>query len=55
MTTVIVSSGTVTNFPEGGGHLWVRMQYMQALRLAGCDVYWMERFRRGGDPEARGR
>jgi hypothetical protein len=44
VTTVIVSSFDVANFPEGGGHFWVYLQYVQALRQAGCDVYWMELF-----------
>jgi hypothetical protein len=42
MTTVIVSSYDVSSFPDGGGHFWVYLQYVQALRRAGCDVYWME-------------
>lgn len=50
MATVIVSSDSVLRFPQGGGHFWVYMQYIHALRRAGCDVYWMERLRRGSDP-----
>ena len=50
MTTVVVSSYNVASFPEGGGHFWVYMQYVHGLRQAGCDVYWLERFRRGKDP-----
>ena len=42
MTTVIVSSYDVSSFPDGGGHFWVYLQYVQALRRAGCDVWWME-------------
>src|SRR5829696_9166456 len=49
MPTVVVSSSNVANFPEGGGHFWVYMQYVHALRTLGCDVYWLERFRRGSD------
>lgn len=49
MARVIVSSYNVASFPEGGGHFWVYMQYVQGLRQAGCDVYWLERFRRGKD------
>jgi hypothetical protein len=47
--TVVISSYNVANFPEGGGHLCVYMQYAQGLRQLGCDVYWMEHFRRGDD------
>jgi len=50
MTTVVVSSFDVANYPEGGGHLWVYMQYVQALRGLGCDVWWLEQFRPGKDP-----
>jgi hypothetical protein len=56
MTTVIVSSYEVANYPDGGGHFWVYMQYIQGLRRAGCDVYWLEEFRPGYGPgEDRGR
>src|SRR2546422_9695786 len=47
MATVVVSPFDVANFPEGGGHFWVYMQYAQGLRRLGCDVYWLEQFRRG--------
>src|SRR5262245_1395639 len=48
--TVVLSSFNVANFPEGGGHFWVYMQYALGLRRSGCDVYWMEGFVRGNDP-----
>jgi hypothetical protein len=44
MTTVVLSAFNVANFPEGGGHFWVYMQYVLGLRACGCDVYWLERF-----------
>jgi hypothetical protein len=44
VTTVVVSPYKVANFPDGGGHFWVYMQYVQGLRRAGCDVYWLEQF-----------
>jgi len=50
--TVVLSAFNVANFPEGGGHFWVYMQYALGLRQCGCDVYWMERYVRGAD-EAR--
>ena len=49
--TVVISVYKVANFPEGGGHLWVYMQYAQALRRLGCDVYWLEQFRPLSDPQ----
>lgn len=44
MSTVVVSSYNVASFPDGGGHFWVYMQYIQALRRAGCEVVWLEQF-----------
>jgi len=49
--TVVLSVFNVANFPEGGGHFWVYMQYALGLRQRGCDVYWLERFVRGQDPQ----
>ena len=45
MPTIVLSPFSVINFPEGGGHFWVYMQYAQGLLRSGCDVYWMEAFR----------
>src|SRR5262249_39216059 len=52
MTTIVVAPSNVVTFPEGGGHFWVYMQYVQGLRRLGCEVYWLEGFRGSGD-EAR--
>lgn len=52
MGPVVLSAFNVANFPEGGGHFWVYMQYLLGLRECGCDVYWLERFVPGGDPAA---
>jgi hypothetical protein len=49
MSTVVLSPSNVANFVEGGGHFWVYMQYVHGLRALGCEVYWLERFRRGDD------
>jgi hypothetical protein len=48
MATVILSTHNVVNFPDGGGHFWVYLQYVEGLRRAGCDVYWLEQFRPDG-------
>src|SRR5213080_5524101 len=45
MITAVISVYKVANFPDGGGHFWVYMQYAQGLRRLGCDVYWLEQFR----------
>lgn len=42
MAAVVISACNVANFPEGGGHFWVYMQYAHGLRQLGCDVYWLE-------------
>jgi len=55
MPTVVISPFNVVNFPEGGGHFWVYMQYAEGLRQLGCDVYWLESVRpdcRKGDSSA---
>lgn len=51
MTTIVISPSNVANFPDGGGHFWVYMQYVHGLRRLGCEVYWLERFRRGRHPD----
>src|SRR5262245_24449479 len=51
MPTVVISPFNVVNFLEGGGHFWVYMQYAQALRQLGCDVYWLENYRSNGDDQ----
>ena len=51
MATIVLSPFDVADFPEGGGHFWVYMQYVQALSRLGCEVYWLEQFRRGNDPD----
>lgn len=48
---VVVSAHNVVNYPEGGGHFWVYLQYVQGLRSMGCDVWWMEEFRPTGDAQ----
>ena len=49
MTTVVISPSNVVTFPEGGGHFWVYMQYVQGFLKQGCEVYWLERFSTSGD------
>src|SRR3989442_355577 len=46
----VISVYKVANFPDGGGHFWVYMQYAQGLRRLGCEVYWLEQFRPPPDP-----
>jgi hypothetical protein len=54
VTSVVISACNVANFPEGGGHFWVYMQYAHGLRRLGCDVYWLEQIG-PADPEREAR
>ena len=49
---IVLAPFSVIDFPEGGGHFWVYMQYAHGLLQSGCDVYWLEAFRGTGDPES---
>ncbi len=51
MPIVVISPHNVVEFPQGGGHFWVYMQYVIGLRQLGCDVYWLEAFRTKGRTE----
>ncbi|MEJ2204384.1 MAG: hypothetical protein P8170_09755 [Gemmatimonadota bacterium] len=55
MARVIVASHEVSSYPEGAGHFWVYMQYIQGLQRAGCEVYWLEQFHSDRDQEAQHR
>src|SRR6266699_1563013 len=48
MATVVITAYDVVNYPQGGGHFWVYLQYVLGLRLLGHDVYWLEAFRAKG-------
>src|SRR5881409_1955113 len=61
--TVCLAPANTVAYPNGGGHLWVYLQWALALRALGCRVIWLEgvdldasdataagrRRRRGGD------
>ncbi len=55
MTTVVVCPYRTLKFLEGGGHFWVYLQYVQGLRQAGCEVYWLERVPADGPWRQRSR
>src|SRR6266511_715056 len=44
MTRVVVSTVRLLEFPQGGGHFWVYMQYVHALRRLGCEVLLLDSF-----------
>lgn len=44
MTRVMLGTVRLLEFLEGGGHFWVYMQYVDALRRLGCEVYLLDSF-----------
>jgi len=44
MTRVVVSTVRLLEFLQGGGHFWVYMQYVHALRRLGCEVLLLDSF-----------
>jgi len=40
-TTVCVSANTLS-YPQGGGHMWVYLNWALGLRSIGCKVLWVE-------------
>jgi hypothetical protein len=44
VTRVVISTVRLLEFLEGAGHFWVYMQYAQALRRLGCEVYILDSY-----------
>ena len=42
MTRVLLATVRLLEFMEGAGHFWAYMQYAQALRRLGCEVYVLD-------------
>src|SRR5918999_6485545 len=40
--TVCLSTNTTLSYPQGGGHLWVYLNWALGLRALGCEVIWLE-------------
>lgn len=40
--TVCIAPANTVAYPNGGGHLWVYLQWALALRASGCRVIWLE-------------
>jgi hypothetical protein len=40
--TVCLSTNQALNYPQGGGHLWVYLNWALGLRALGCEVIWLE-------------
>src|SRR5437870_1211156 len=41
-TTVCLAPARTIAYPQGGGHLWVYLQWALGLRALGCRVIWLE-------------
>jgi len=41
-TTVCLAPARTVAYPQGGGHLWVYLQWAHGLRALGCRVIWLE-------------
>src|SRR5688500_6356709 len=39
--TVCLSTNTTLSYPQGGGHLWVFLNWALGLRALGCEVIWL--------------
>ena len=46
MRPVVGLSANTLSYPQGGGHMWVYLNWALGLRDAGCDVVWLEGVRR---------
>ena len=42
MTRVVLAPFKVAHYARAAGHFWVYLQYADALRRLGCDVWWLE-------------
>ena len=42
MPVTVWLGATTLGYPQGGGHLWVSLNWALSLRAAGCDVVWLE-------------
>jgi hypothetical protein len=53
MAKVIVGSGFVAQYPEGGGVFSVVLQYLLGLRRLGCQICWLELLWPEGEADRR--
>ena len=40
--TICLAPAQTIEYSQGGGHLWVYLNWARALRAAGCRVIWLE-------------
>jgi len=53
--TVCLAPAQTIEYPEGGGHLWVYLNWALGLRAGGCRVIWLEGIDLGDKATARRR
>src|SRR5438105_7406993 len=53
--TVCLAPAQTIEYPEGGGHLWVYLNWALGLRARGCRVIWLEGIDLGDKATARRR
>src|SRR5262245_30432270 len=46
---IVLAGGFLADYPQGGGHWTVFLQYLLGLAAFGHDVYWLELFRERED------
>jgi len=42
MSTTVCLAANTLDYPEGGGHLWVHLNWALGLRSLGCEIIWLE-------------
>jgi hypothetical protein len=42
MATKVWLAANSLGYPEGGGHLWLYLNWALGLKLLGCEVVWLE-------------
>ena len=42
MSVTIWLSANTLHYPQGGGHMWVFLNWALGLRELGCEVVWLE-------------
>lgn len=42
MSTIVCLAANTLGYPQGGGHLWVYLNWALGLRALGCQVIWLE-------------
>jgi hypothetical protein len=50
-TTVCLAPRSCITYPDGGGYLWIFLNWALGLRALGCRVIWLERVRAGTAPD----